>query len=279
MDSSTSWFSQGRIGEALQVGNTIFTSKFRWRILDKRKERDCQVSQEDSIEDFASYASIKLLCAEASNPSRWVFMRIYMQVPLKNTENEDAQTRALQAIQTKPKELIAYQTLANAPYVLKYVPELLDFEEHRQGSSNSFPANLVPGGFLTIIVWEHVPGVLLGDGSGKATKFWDLKDPRERVTIREKFKELIPKITKAGIWPKTAGPSNLIWCSETKSLHLVGFREWSHMPRQTWNAGWYPRFDLVRVPVDCHWSDSDWNGSTSGWKWELDDFVAREQSS
>lgn len=192
MDSSTSWFSQGRIGEALQVGNTITTSKFRWRILDKRKERDRQVSQEDAVEGFISYASINLLCAEASNPSKWVFMRISMQVPLKNTEKEDAQTRAQQAKQNKPKELTAYQTLANAPYVSKYVPALLDFEEPCRCSSNSLPANLVPGGFLTIIVWERVPGVGLGDGSGKATKFWDLKDPTERVTIREKFKELIP---------------------------------------------------------------------------------------
>ena len=193
MDSTTSWFSQGPIREALQVGNTITTSKFRWRILAKRKERDHQVSQEDIDEGiYSSYASIKLLCTEASNPSERVFMRIYMQVPLKNTEEEDTQTRALQALRLKPKELTAYQTLANAPYVSKYVPALLDFEEHRQGSSNSLPANLVPGGYLTIIVWERVPGVHLGDGSGKANIYWDMKDPEERKVVRAKFKELLP---------------------------------------------------------------------------------------
>lgn len=193
MDSSTSWFSQGPIREALQSGNIISTTKFKWRILDKRKERDRQVSQEDVKEGIhPSYASIKLLCAEVNNPSKRVFMRIYMQVPLKNTEKENTRNRALQARQMKPKELIAYQTLADAPYVSKYVPALLDFEEHRQGSSNALPANLVPGGFLTIIVWERVPGVRLGDGSGKATVFWGLKDPTERVTIREKFRELLP---------------------------------------------------------------------------------------
>lgn len=47
---------------------------------------------------------------------------------------------------------------------------------------------VVPGGFVTFIVWQLVPGLRLGDPRG-ANPFWNpIKDRTERDFIRERFK-------------------------------------------------------------------------------------------
>lgn len=76
-------------------------------------------------------------------------------------------TRAQQAIEYTPKELIANKTFAQNGS--SNTSKLLGYTEERQDSSG-----LVPGGFLTWFTWSIVPGICLGDITG-VTKLWDLE--------------------------------------------------------------------------------------------------------
>lgn len=112
-------------------------------------------------------------------------MRIYLQIPYTNTELEDSTTRAQQAMSFKPAELYAYQILSKNILASKFTPSLLGYQESKQNDSG-----LVPGGFITYIVWQVAPGLRLGDYSGDATGFWDsIKEISERDLIRALFKE------------------------------------------------------------------------------------------
>ncbi|OQD76071.1 hypothetical protein PENDEC_c005G01615 [Penicillium decumbens] len=262
----TPWFTQGRKGAALKPGQTITTPNFRWTIRRTRTEHEHRVTQEEAqFENLDSYASIKLSCFSPSNPSKRAIMRIYMQIPWKGTELEDPPVRAQQATVFTPPELTAYQTLTRHPSASKYTPKLLDFDEQLQHSSRCIPGGWVPGGFLTIFVWEWISGQVLGDTTG-AIIFWTLEQT-ERDLIREKFKELLLAVTKAGVWPAFAEADNLVWNPEDKTLFLVGFREWHDISPQRWDITWLPSFDLVHVPNKNRWWEKNWNRNTSDWEY------------
>jgi hypothetical protein len=109
-------------------------------------------------------------------------VRVYLQIPHAGTEFDDPNTRAAQAVPIfQPNELSAYRTLGGHPTTSKFTPKLL-------GSKVSVQEHLgiFPGGFLTFIVWERVPGLPLGDRTGNATGYWNLP-PHERAKIRELF--------------------------------------------------------------------------------------------
>jgi len=185
-----SWFTQGRMGAALKPGETITTPNFQWTILETLNVHEQQVTQEEAErQNLHSYASIKLSCSSDSNPSKQGIMRIYMQIPWEDTELEDPPVRAQQATVFTPPELTAYRTLTRDPSASKYTPKFLDFDEQFQHSSRCIPGGWVPGGFLTIVVWESITGIRLGDTTG-ATTFWTL-GKTARDLIRAKFRELL----------------------------------------------------------------------------------------
>lgn len=79
-------------------------------------------------------------------------MRIYAQIPMDVTEFSKSETRAKQAISTKPiTELVALKRLRKMG--CDVVPDLLGFQEETQG-----PDGFVLGGFITFVVWEKVAG-------------------------------------------------------------------------------------------------------------------------
>lgn len=103
-------------------------------------------------------------------------IRVCVQVPHCGTEMEDPATRARQAIEYTPRELIAYKTFTQNGSTI--TPQLLGYTETRQDS-----LGLVPGGFLTWFAWSIVPGIRLGDFTG-ATKFWELEaEERDRIRL------------------------------------------------------------------------------------------------
>lgn len=104
-------------------------------------------------------------------------MRIYLQVPIRGTEMDDAQTRASQAMQRTPQELTAYQDLTQKS---SNTPKLLGYKTTVQDNSG-----LIPGGFAVWLVWEMVPGLRLGNKNGP-NAFWTLGDS-EREEIRVSF--------------------------------------------------------------------------------------------
>ncbi|OOF98733.1 hypothetical protein ASPCADRAFT_2166 [Aspergillus carbonarius ITEM 5010] len=74
----------------------------------------------------------------------------------------------------------------------------------------------VPGGLITWLVWEVVPGIRLSDPCGAAA-FWAL-DISERDAIREAFKESIMKLYRWGYYPLHGNGRNLVWDADTSTL-------------------------------------------------------------
>jgi hypothetical protein len=171
--------------QTIQIGkiiNLVHPQPSQWKIIEILNEHDYQSEKDDPL---PSGASLKLSCIEVNGHGRHAMIRVCVQVPYLNTEMEDSATRSTQAIRYTPKELVAYKTLTEKGSTI--TPQLLGYSEDRQDRSG-----LVPGGFLTWFAWEVVPGLRLGDYSGKATAFWLLQDPKERAEIREAFRKALP---------------------------------------------------------------------------------------
>ncbi|KAJ5726655.1 uncharacterized protein N7483_008012 [Penicillium malachiteum] len=240
MTSLRSWFNQGPMHQLFQPGKIIHLSppqESQWRINEIIKEYDNQRDQRNVRKDVPSYAAIKLSCSKADDPTSRAMMRVYVQIPHTNTEPK---IRAQQAIRFKPKELHAFQTLSKNITTSNFTPSLLGYRESEQDASG-----MIPGGFLTFIVWQIVPGLWLGSPSGEATGFWDSGlDLEERNLIRAKFKD---------------------------TFHFwVGFRNWdSSTPGPgRWTEFWWYYFGLAKVDgYDNHPMDDEWDGDTSTWHW------------
>ncbi|KAJ5449721.1 uncharacterized protein N7458_006170 [Penicillium daleae] len=212
MSPPSSWFTEGHMCQAIQVGNVISLSHpkpSKWRILEVLREHDYQKYE------------------TAKDPS-------YASVQLSSEALEDFQH-------------------AHTPPLLGY----LEDQQDRFGP--------VPGGFITYYAWEAMPGIRLGDYTGKATRFWTL-DKKEREEIRVAFRQIYLEITSMGIWPDSAAATNLVWNSETKSLTWVGFWNCRAAQPQPWKDWRLALFDFVKSP-DNSWTDPDWNGDTSKWEY------------
>lgn len=176
--TSLSWF---RKGIDISPGTIITLGpRFRkWEILEKIHEHDRQVAIERSAEyDIPSYATAKLLCCNPDDPEEKAFMRIYLQIPHRKTEIDDADTRSRQAMDLTASELTAYQDLTRKRS--PNTPKLLGWKKSKQDRSG-----LVPGGFVIWLAYEVVPGLRLGHRDGPGP-FWAL-DLAERDLIREVF--------------------------------------------------------------------------------------------
>lgn len=110
-------------------------------------------------------------------------MRMYIQVPHRKTEMDDADTRAKQAATFTPPELIAYRDLTQKHS--SNTPKLIGYKSGTQERSG-----LVPGGFIIWLVWEIAPGLRLGDSNG-AGPFWALESD-ERDQVRTAFVNALP---------------------------------------------------------------------------------------
>ncbi|OJJ43587.1 hypothetical protein ASPZODRAFT_28242 [Penicilliopsis zonata CBS 506.65] len=121
---------------------------------------------------------------------------------------------------------------------------------------------LVPGGYLTYLVWEIVPGVRLGD-SLDVSPFWELLR-EQRDAARTAFVSGYSQMMTLGYYPMFAGPRNLVWNGETKTLYFIGFLEWKlEKTEYKWDMTFLPEYDLAKAP-DYKW-ERVWNGDTSGW--------------
>jgi hypothetical protein len=154
-----------------------------WRVIRELNEHVYQ-RDEEGVKNgsLPSYASTKLLCEDISNPEQQAMLRIYMQIPYVNTECDTLSSRAKQATNFSPPELIAFKTFAREDS--KGTPKLLGYKEVQQNSTGR-----VGGGFLIYFAWQIVPGIRLGDYSGAKT-LWGL-EPSEREEIRAAFKDSV----------------------------------------------------------------------------------------
>lgn len=90
-------------------------------------------------------------------------MRVYFQIPIAGTEHASSTVRASQAAPPRPhKELRALKDLKRLNRDV--VPDLLAYKQGVQDRDA-----IVPGGYVTYIVWGMVPGKSLDH-----EVFWDL---------------------------------------------------------------------------------------------------------
>ncbi|CAG7935574.1 unnamed protein product [Penicillium nalgiovense] len=205
--------------EVIKPGEIITTKKptpTKWRVLEVLSEFEHQSGKEDGEQGSPSYAALKLLCEDAKDSNIEALMRIYLQIPYTSTEFMESTTRATQATKFKPLELEAHQALSKDKRTSVCTPTLLGYDELQQGQSG-----LVPGGFLTYVVYEFIQGFPLADYSGHATAFWKLPSA-QRDLVRKAFKEtilgMIGNVRRVGYWPSYASPSNLVWQPNTQNL-------------------------------------------------------------
>lgn len=105
-------------------------------------------------------------------------MRVYIQVPHRTTEMDNADARGEQAASWIPQELASLLDLTEKGSSV--TPKLLG---HKTGTQDR--SALVPGGFIIWLVWEILPGLRLSDSDG-AGPFWGLES-YEREQVRVSF--------------------------------------------------------------------------------------------
>lgn len=187
MSPPRSWFRQQSSGLDLKPGSILRSvshgeKKVDWEIIQILHEQDCQATENNSR---PSYASIKMRCIDTSDPSKQALVKFFIQIPWVNTELQDSTTRAKQATVFDPRDYVAFKILSENPETSKFVPKIIEYTKVQQRIHVDSP---VPGGFLIRLVWEVVPGVQLGDFSGKAHAFWKL-EPDKRQLAREVFEQ------------------------------------------------------------------------------------------
>ncbi|KAJ5138985.1 uncharacterized protein N7515_003833 [Penicillium bovifimosum] len=258
----TPWFHQGT--DPITIITLDQPIPSRWKILSKLNEHDHQGTEETrGRHDHYSYATLKLLCCDPKKPSNQAFMRIYLQVPTRNTEMQGPQTRSRQATKFTPPELTAYQELTRQDF--RHVPKLLGYKVSTQDKSG-----LVPGGYAIWLVWEKVPGLRLAESSNRLANhaYWTLSAV-ERERIRQAFIEVLPLAYVNGYKPWAPGLSNLVWHSESGTLYFIGIHGLmeKRTDRSKFRVG--PQmlacFGLVK-PSSKAWLQNDWNGDTTGWE-------------
>ncbi|KAJ5972132.1 uncharacterized protein N7479_002050 [Penicillium vulpinum] len=122
---------------------------------------------------------------DASSPNTLAFMRVYKQVPIAGTEFEKAPIRAAQAVNSyEPTELTALRSLEEKG--CEVIPRLLGYRSDQQDQDD-----IVPGGFITYVIWAKVPGESLN-----IQEFWSCMFS-QREEIRLKFRKVYEYIIRA----------------------------------------------------------------------------------
>ncbi|KAJ5509312.1 hypothetical protein N7527_011455 [Penicillium freii] len=231
----------------------------KWKVVKRLNEYDHQLDEDRHRLGFhLSFACTKLLCCDPEDDTKLAFMRIYLQVPFRGTEMDDARTRASQAIKRTPQELIAYQDLTQKS---SNTPKLLGHKTTVQGKSG-----LVPGGFAVWLVWEMVLGLRLGNKNGPDA-FWTLGDS-EREEIRVSFMKTFAEMREVGYLPDKTALSSLVWHKDSNTLYFIGFRDCNFgQPKgPVVAAKWVAHYGLA-IPNSNEWLKKGWNQDTSAWKW------------
>jgi hypothetical protein len=79
-------------------------------------------------------------------------MRMYEHLLIAGTEFEKAPARAKQGVKShEPEELTALESLEKKD--CDVVPKLLGYQSSQQDQDD-----IVPGSFVTYVIWEKVPG-------------------------------------------------------------------------------------------------------------------------
>ncbi|RLL97786.1 hypothetical protein CFD26_106189 [Aspergillus turcosus] len=221
-----------------------------WVIDKKLSERREWMTQQEVTDGLGlPFAAAKFLCHRKENPSKKAFMRIYLQIPVIGTIYQSPQIRRKEAAQPQPhRELTTLKALKELE--CDVVPDLLAYQEGEQGEDS-----IVPGGYITYVVWDKVPGEPLD-----AEEFWKL-DLGSRQAIRDKFREAYPKLRKCGYLPRMSTMSKIIYDKATGNMHFSGFsRAGRTDTNEEWHDKYYVLFHLAKPSRKPYWDED-----TTGW--------------
>ncbi|KGO77738.1 hypothetical protein PITC_010080 [Penicillium italicum] len=234
----------------------------RWEIVSEIHERANIVSQRDATNGLGpAYVAGKFLCrpASPSSPNKLAFMRIHKQIPIAGTEFEKTPIRATQAVKSyEPKELTALKSLEERG--CDVIPRLLGYQCDQQDEDD-----IIPGGFVTYVMWAKVPGEPLD-----MQVFWSCSFS-QRQEIRLKFREVYKKLEACGYSPLPQ-MRKIIYDWSTQMMHLSGF---SRPIRTTEGTQWsdltYVNYGLVRPPTSLDQffpiTSVDLQYDDNGWRW------------
>lgn len=124
------------------------------------------MSQQDVTSGLGpAYVTEKFLCHPVGSSNTLAFMRVYKQVPIAGTEFKKTSIRATQAVKSfEPTELTTLKSLQEKG--CDVIPRLLGYQCDQQDEDD-----IVPGGFITYVIWEKVQGESLNIQSSGVTRF------------------------------------------------------------------------------------------------------------
>ncbi|KAJ5700581.1 hypothetical protein N7536_003594 [Penicillium majusculum] len=222
-----------------------------WVIDKKPNEVSCMITREDLDcgRTVPSYTMGKFLCHKVGALPESAFMRIHSQVPIEDTQFLSPEVRAQQAVPPyQHSEIMALKRFKEGGCTV--VPELLGYIETAQGQDG-----LVPGGYITYLVWDKVPGQSLS-----RELFWSFNKPK-RDLIRQKFRAAHEALTSFGYLSIIKTPAKLIWDQDSCQLHISGFSTAIKVdPTKKWNDDVYAMYQLRKRPK-IGWED------IARWEW------------
>ncbi|KAJ5383006.1 hypothetical protein N7517_000917 [Penicillium concentricum] len=204
----------------------------KW-VLEEKLSKDLQkmTSRQLELGSGPSFAVSKYLCYSATDSNKKAFMRIYLEIPNPGTESQLPRLRQQQA----------------AP------PPLLAYKEGKQGNNG-----VIPGGYITHIVWEMVRGKPLD-----TDQFWRPESARLREVVCTKFRLIWEELKCHGWHPGLPLLQNIIYDESSGDMHIAGFRDpdpfdasekFSDMTFVLWR--------LTRPP-----RESGWENDPTKWAW------------
>lgn len=181
--SDSTWFLPDLEGTEVTLDSPAEPSfsipRQTWVITKKLSERAMQMRQKDIDDNLGPpFTAAKCLCHLADDPAKVAFMRIYAQIPIVGTEFQRREVKAKQAAPPRTHaELTALKALKKIRCGI--VPDLFGYQEGVQNQDGP-----VPGGYITHVVWDKVPGEPLSPET-----FWSLEFP-SREEIRAQFRKV-----------------------------------------------------------------------------------------
>lgn len=150
----------------------------RWKVIELISEHSHQPAVQADMQELEnsppSYSEATFLCRNARDPAQEAFLRVYMQIPHLGTEDASHSIRSAQAGFRTHDDIEAMKLFRDNR--ARYVPWCLGVKDIKQDNFG-----LVPGGYMSYLLWEKLPGVHLD-----METFWSL-DRAERDAIREAF--------------------------------------------------------------------------------------------
>ncbi|KAF9246092.1 hypothetical protein DTO013E5_6572 [Penicillium roqueforti] len=184
----------------------------------------------------------KYLCHDQHFPNNHAFMRVYCQGPDEGTEFLLPEVRAQQANpHFEKREAKARKKFSQGG--CKSVPSLLGYGQSTQGENGP-----VPGGYITYLVWEKVPGQVL-----TPELFWSFERPK-RDLVRRKFRAAYEDMSSFGWGPGGGDITKIIWDKECADLWISAFRA-SYPTDDKWGDRILAYFNLIEPPPRDVWGN------------------------